>query len=293
MTPRAALALLPLLLLLPAQTGPVAPPLIRVTPPSAPPPPPPPRQGSRPQPIDVQSWIRPEDYPVAALREWQEGRVRIGYRVRTDGRVGDCTVLVSSGHPALDEASCALLVARARYRPARDGRGRPVEAAVQQPILWRIPDMSDPVPFRPGWVRLTLPVMRDGVAACREEPSDPALEGLAADMCIELFPDGHEAARAVAARPFTALVTLGPPGRPRPLAAPAEPLTAVEASFGIGEEGDVRACSEIAGRSAGRSPFGLCDFLTENEEPYFEAQPGAGPRRARMTIETFPPAPPR
>lgn len=45
-----------------------------------------------------------------------------------DGTVKDCTVLKSSGHDVLDKAGCDNMLNYARFSPATDGEGRPVES---------------------------------------------------------------------------------------------------------------------------------------------------------------------
>lgn len=66
------------------------------------------------------------DYPRSALRAGREGTVSVRYTVEADGRVSDCRVTRSSGHPDLDETTCRLIERRFRYRPARDSAGRAV-----------------------------------------------------------------------------------------------------------------------------------------------------------------------
>ena len=49
-----------------------------------------------------------------------------GFRlvIGADGAVTGCTITRSSGDAALDAATCAILLGRARYEPARDAAGR-------------------------------------------------------------------------------------------------------------------------------------------------------------------------
>jgi protein TonB len=63
----------------------------------------------------------------------------VRYVVGTDGSVGGCRVTRSSGHAELDETTCRLIEQRFRYRPARDGAGRPVPETVSRTFDWLLP----------------------------------------------------------------------------------------------------------------------------------------------------------
>lgn len=79
------------------------------------------------------------DYPSAALRAREQGRVIMQLSVGVDGRVTRCVVTRSSGSASLDETSCRLMTERARYIPAEDEAGRPIEWHVTQGLLWTLP----------------------------------------------------------------------------------------------------------------------------------------------------------
>jgi periplasmic protein TonB len=67
------------------------------------------------------------------------GEVTVRFRVETDGRVGTCQVLRSSGDPRVDATPCPLIRERYRFEPARDVRGRPVAAWVEENHGWFYP----------------------------------------------------------------------------------------------------------------------------------------------------------
>jgi TonB family protein len=63
------------------------------------------------------------DYPLNSIRMEEQGTVRVRYQVREDGSVGDCTVTKSSDKPALDDAACAMVTGRWKFKPAtKDGK---------------------------------------------------------------------------------------------------------------------------------------------------------------------------
>jgi protein TonB len=66
------------------------------------------------------------DYPREAIRAWpRNGRVFVAVRVQLDGRATDCKINRSSGNPGIDADTCRLVMAKVRFTPARDERGRP------------------------------------------------------------------------------------------------------------------------------------------------------------------------
>jgi protein TonB len=89
--------------------------------------------------------LRDRDYPRSALRERRQGTVHVRFTVGPDGRVGDCTVLRSSGHSDLDSTTCRLIEQRFRYRPARDSSGRAIAAVLTTSFDWVAPfSFADP-----------------------------------------------------------------------------------------------------------------------------------------------------
>ncbi len=77
--------------------------------------------------------ITPRDYPDGARRAGATGAVTVRFTVGVDGRARGCAVAISSRRGDLDAATCRLIEARFRYRPARDAAGR----AVAEERGWR------------------------------------------------------------------------------------------------------------------------------------------------------------
>lgn len=92
------------------------------------------------------SIITEEDYPAAAIRDGAEGRVQATLLVSREGRVTGCAVTVSSGSPLLDATTCRILVARARFSPARTAGGRAVADTAAVAVVWQLPDEPLPAP---------------------------------------------------------------------------------------------------------------------------------------------------
>jgi protein TonB len=93
--------------------------------------------------------IRPSDYPPSAFERRIGGTVRLRFTVAANGRVSDCAVTRSSGNAALDSTTCRLIVARFRYRPARDGEGRPTASVIRGEHVWEVGPEPPPVDVEP------------------------------------------------------------------------------------------------------------------------------------------------
>ena len=108
------------------------------------PPPPPPPPPARIEPArakaNLASYVSDADYPTSAVRAEEQGTTRFRLAVGPDGRVAGCTVTGSSGSSALDQATCRIMKARARFTPARDGSGKATGDTVANAIRWVLPD---------------------------------------------------------------------------------------------------------------------------------------------------------
>ena len=85
-----------------------------------------------------QQLVSTDDYPLEALRNGKEGMVAYKPDIGPDGVPAKCTVTQSSGVPELDETTCTLMVARARFSPAKV-RGKPAAGSYSGRFTWRIP----------------------------------------------------------------------------------------------------------------------------------------------------------
>lgn len=118
---------------------PPTPQIVLAPPPVAAPPPPPagPTKGAVPK-GNPGNWATTNDYPSRALREEREGTTGFRVSVGPDGRVTDCQITSSSGHPDLDQATCDNVRRRARFTPAVDN-GQPTTGSYSSRVRWVIP----------------------------------------------------------------------------------------------------------------------------------------------------------
>lgn len=135
----------PPMISLPSNAPVLAPPPPPSPPPAAPPappaPPPPPVVSKAAQARgNPAGWITSDDYPSRALRDEAQGRVTASWTVNEQGRAENCQIVSSSGNADLDEATCALVLRRARYTPALDASGKPMRTTARQSWKWTIPE---------------------------------------------------------------------------------------------------------------------------------------------------------
>ena len=117
------------------------------------------------------NWVVTADYPIRALREAREGTTGFEVTVGTDGRVTACTIVVSSGSPDLDAATCDLVTRRARFNPATDRAARPIVGTYSNRVRWVIPVGPPPEPRE---FMLSFVVDVDGrPVECRSEGLPP------------------------------------------------------------------------------------------------------------------------
>jgi len=87
--------------------------------------------------------VSSDDYPEDALEYGEEGSVSLLLHVGREGGVEGCEIVRSSGFASLDEATVAILTERARFVPASDGQGHPVEGSTEVTIHWRLAEEED------------------------------------------------------------------------------------------------------------------------------------------------------
>jgi TonB family protein len=142
----------------PIVVTPVAPPIVYVPRPLPPAKYAPPSASAKPwTPQSVGglvSLFSTDDYPSSAVRAGEEGTTGVRLMIGTDGRVGGCDVISSSGSAALDAATCNILRRRARFRPALDAEGRPTIDYYTQRVRWVLPRIE----VRDEYGRVSFPL---------------------------------------------------------------------------------------------------------------------------------------
>ncbi len=75
-----------------------------------------PSVGAKPR-NDPSAWISTDDYRSSWINREMTGTARFRLEIAANGRVTNCTITGSTGHSALDQATCQLLERRAKFQP--------------------------------------------------------------------------------------------------------------------------------------------------------------------------------
>jgi protein TonB len=152
----------------------------------SPSPPPSPRPSGKERAVSPISnpsdWFTEDDYPASALREEVQGTV--GFRLTIDaaGNPTACAITATSGSDALDQATCSLLLTRARFNPALDRKGKPIASSWSNRFKWVLPEpeiVPGPQPFT---YTMSFVVEPDG-SATNCSSSDPSVDASEKGPC--------------------------------------------------------------------------------------------------------------
>lgn len=103
----------------------------------------------------LNAYFSPDDYPVRAEREEEQGAVRFRLAIAADGSIASCVVTRSSGSATLDTATCRALRVRLRYAPLRRLGGSRTATSDQGVVRWRLapdrPRRRAPGPILETW----------------------------------------------------------------------------------------------------------------------------------------------
>lgn len=97
-------------------------------------------------PVDVKprndpgAWVTTNDYRSSWINREMIGTTGFKVQVGTNGRAESCLITRSSGHDALDQATCALISKRARFQPAKNSKGEKIEGSYSSSVRWQLPD---------------------------------------------------------------------------------------------------------------------------------------------------------
>jgi len=85
-------------------------------------------------------WVTDNDYRPRWQRENLTGSASFALAIDASGKVTGCTITRSTGHAALDTATCDLVTKRAKFDAARDSSGKAVSGSYGGTITWNIPE---------------------------------------------------------------------------------------------------------------------------------------------------------
>lgn len=235
----------------------------------APPPPPSPTPGTRVQPISPGAWVTNDDYPPAAIRGGQQGTTSFRLDIDGKGMVTECTVTGSSGSQLLDDATCVLLKTRARFQPALDAQGRPIDAVYSNRFRWELPQQP-PQPMASWTAILRITIGNGGeVVSCSQQAFGPVPDGAkpGCDWLASATRDETRNMRGSATGPVTILMRADHlvSGMPAPsvpaLAAAFKAIWGMKLRREIGPDGYPSACYVDWGQGEAALPAGRCMTL--------------------------------
>ena len=91
------------------------------------------------QPVNAAQWFIEVPWEkLLAKRDHALNLARI--TVGPDGKVNDCRIEATSGIPQLDQQTCAAIIKRARFQPARLADGKPIHSVYRRDFLWAAED---------------------------------------------------------------------------------------------------------------------------------------------------------
>ncbi|MXO61503.1 energy transducer TonB [Qipengyuania oceanensis] len=90
----------------------------------------------KPAPLNASVWFSHYDVPARNLNNPAIRPVRFRLDVGPAGRVIGCAILDSNGFEDVDEGICRAASERARFAPARNGQGQPIEGYYVGKISW-------------------------------------------------------------------------------------------------------------------------------------------------------------
>ena len=255
-------------------------------------PPPTPKDRSRPlRPLqNPGSWVTNDDYPPAALRAGEEGTAAFTLDVDDKGMVTGCVVTSSAQSPWLDDATCRLLKARARFVPALDASGTPIPAQYRNRFRWEIPPHPS-VPLASWTLELRYVIEPGGaVQSCRVTAYGAGSEEMKAAACPWITSRPREALDKLrgSARGRVTIVLRSEhavSGVPLPLVpvlpAAFKRVSVLKSRLEIGGDGVPTACYQDLGQGETMAPAANCRAMVK-----YEASDAAHTVRGISTVFT-------
>lgn len=84
-------------------------------------------------------------YPYASAAAGEEGDVGYSVKVDENGEATDCKVSEPSGYPALDQATCPMVMRSVAFQPQLDAKGKAIRSTYRGDWHWRLrkPELSE------------------------------------------------------------------------------------------------------------------------------------------------------
>lgn len=98
----------------------------------------------------ITDWVKASDYPTGAMAGTREYAISFELDVAATGRASVCRITAGSGSAVVDRVTCDAAKRRARFAPARDAKGEPVDGRYGARLSWSVESTPRPVPAMPA-----------------------------------------------------------------------------------------------------------------------------------------------
>lgn len=247
---------------------------------------------------NLSQYFSADDYPETALTRRAEGTTQFRLDIDAEGAVVRCSVTRTSGNAALDAATCSVLLGRARYLPARDRRGRPIDGRDEGRVTWRLPPLPPPGPSPLVLTRtlsrlhgdgnglLTCTVLVDGDPVPNIGTSQcGALSGTGTDHALRSAPTSGDVVMVWVAGPTDSAVETPTPDE----AALGTRAFNLAIAMDVGQDGRITACRVVGRDILSTMTFAttpdVCANYPPSAPPVFA--PATGPRSAKMRLTMY------
>jgi outer membrane biosynthesis protein TonB len=92
-------------------------------------------------PTKPMATVAPETwFPASVLSKAEQTRATsttFDIAIDNEGRVVGCEIIVRSGVDAIDKRVCLAVVAKAKFKPAKDVQGNAVPSVIRERLIWR------------------------------------------------------------------------------------------------------------------------------------------------------------
>jgi len=260
-----------------------------------------------PQPLgNVSTWFSPRDYPQEALVKRQQGGVGFQLDIDPNGLPSDCHVIQTSGSKILDDRTCTIMMARARFRPIAvakprvrkgrkgqaaavmaDGSGPPA-AVFKHIMMWRLPGkQAEKLVDRSFDAKSVISATGD-VVSCQLSGAGASKIATAGGSCgpfgnREFFSvflkDDYKKVRGTNVRMLIVANGAPVPQGDRP---PNFQKILAKSDIDISPDGSMASCTSLIKMEALGRTMDLCEFVRA-DPPRFPV--ATGPRKATILLD--------
>lgn len=126
------------------------------------------RGAAQAQMLNLSEVFDDANYPFLAQGRSDEGRVQFRVSVDAQGVATGCVITEAAAANTLNQPTCDLILAKARFAPARDRRGRAVASTFTRRVVWTLQNGA-PLAVADGHERVVLTFDGAGKVDCRIE----------------------------------------------------------------------------------------------------------------------------